>query len=128
MSKPTEICLFFFLRSVNSDGLTPLDVAFLSGNQDLVRLLLMHGATEGKQNYKIAIKNGKSTILINFRLDFSFRDEYETFRNPSVEFARRSRKTGSRAEALRQPRRFADQVTGTVGEAEKRLEKNACWF
>lgn len=38
----------FSLLSVNSDGLTPLDVAFLSNNRDLVRLLLTHGATEGK--------------------------------------------------------------------------------
>ncbi|XP_022170944.1 uncharacterized protein LOC111034176 isoform X1 [Myzus persicae] len=34
------------VNSVNSDGLTPLDVAFLSNNRDLVRLLLAHGATE----------------------------------------------------------------------------------
>lgn len=106
-------------------------MAFLSGNQDLVRLLLMHGATEGKQNYKNAIKNGikvQHYQSSSCSLLLSFRDEYETFRNASVEFTRRSRKTGSRAEALRQPRRFADQVTGTVGEAEKRLEKNAYWF
>lgn len=47
------------MRSVNTDGLTPLDVAFLSGNPDLVRLLLMHGATKGKPNDKSAIKNRK---------------------------------------------------------------------
>ncbi|XP_025415645.1 ankyrin repeat and fibronectin type-III domain-containing protein 1 isoform X2 [Sipha flava] len=34
------------VNSVNSDGLTPLDVAFLSNNRELVRLLLIHGATE----------------------------------------------------------------------------------
>lgn len=39
----------FFVRSVNSDGLTPLDVAFLSNNRELVRLLLANGATEGKK-------------------------------------------------------------------------------
>lgn len=42
------------MLSVNSDGLTPLDVAFLSNNRDLVRLLLAHGATEGK---RLKIKN-----------------------------------------------------------------------
>lgn len=36
------------MYSVNSDGLTPLDVAFLSNNRELVRLLLAHGAMEGK--------------------------------------------------------------------------------
>lgn len=41
---------FFGLRSVNSDGLTPLDVAFLSNNRELVRLLLAYGAMEGKLN------------------------------------------------------------------------------
>ncbi|XP_050538090.1 ankyrin repeat and fibronectin type-III domain-containing protein 1 isoform X9 [Daktulosphaira vitifoliae] len=34
------------VNSVNSDGLTPLDVAFLGNDHELVRLLLSHGATE----------------------------------------------------------------------------------
>ncbi|XP_050433314.1 ankyrin repeat and fibronectin type-III domain-containing protein 1 isoform X2 [Adelges cooleyi] len=34
------------VNSVNSDGLTPLDVAFLGNDRELVRLLLSHGATE----------------------------------------------------------------------------------
>lgn len=44
------IVFFFFVRSVNSDGLTPLDVAFLSNNRELVRLLLANGATEGNKS------------------------------------------------------------------------------
>jgi ankyrin repeat protein len=51
-----------FVHSVNSDGLTPLDVAFLSNNRELVRLLLIHGATEGKVNRKYSISIQIETI------------------------------------------------------------------
>lgn len=43
------LIIVYSLYSVNSDGLTPLDVAFLSNNRELVRLLLSYGAMEGKR-------------------------------------------------------------------------------
>ena len=35
------------LSALNNDGFSPLDLAFMTGRPDLVRLLLEHGATEG---------------------------------------------------------------------------------
>lgn len=35
--------------SLNSDGLSPLDVAVLSNNRSMTKMLLQHGATEGNK-------------------------------------------------------------------------------
>ncbi len=35
------------LSALTNDGFTPLDLAFMTGRTELVRLLLEHGATEG---------------------------------------------------------------------------------
>ncbi|XP_031618328.1 uncharacterized protein LOC116337694 isoform X3 [Contarinia nasturtii] len=37
------------INSLNSDGLSPLDVAVLSNNRSLTKMLLQHGATEGNK-------------------------------------------------------------------------------
>ncbi|XP_037909834.1 uncharacterized protein LOC119650787 isoform X3 [Hermetia illucens] len=37
------------VNSLNSDGLSPLDVAVLSNNRSMTKMLLQHGATEGSQ-------------------------------------------------------------------------------
>ena len=37
------------INSYNSDGLSLLDVALLTSNVDMVKLLAKHGATEGLQ-------------------------------------------------------------------------------
>lgn len=113
------------MRSVNSDGLTPLDVAFLSNNRELVRLLLANGATEGNESNSELEK--KIIHPISSAAFFS-RDEYEKFGNALNEFTRGSRKTRFGAQTLRQSRQFANQVAGTVGETEKRLEKDAYRF
>ena len=39
----------FFSFSVNSDGLSPLDVAVLSNNRSLAKMLVTFGAQEGNQ-------------------------------------------------------------------------------
>ncbi len=35
------------LSATNADGFSPLELAFMTGRPELVRLLLEHGATEG---------------------------------------------------------------------------------
>lgn len=42
--------VFFRICSVNSDGLTPLDVASLSNNRSMTKVLLQHGALQGSQS------------------------------------------------------------------------------
>lgn len=37
------------VNSVNSDGLAPLDVAVLSNNRSMTKMLLQHGATDRSQ-------------------------------------------------------------------------------
>lgn len=39
----------FIIYSVNSDGLSPLDVAVLSNNRPLAKMLVTFGAQEGNQ-------------------------------------------------------------------------------
>jgi len=40
---------YFVIYSVNSDGLSPLDVAVLSNNRPLAKMLVAFGAQEGNQ-------------------------------------------------------------------------------
>lgn len=39
----------FFFNSINTDGLSALDVAVLSNNRSMTKMLLQHGALEGSQ-------------------------------------------------------------------------------
>lgn len=41
------------VNSLNSDGLAPLDVAVLSNNRPMTKMLLQHGAYEGGKGMKI---------------------------------------------------------------------------
>lgn len=43
-----HIFVFFFVCSVTGDGLTLLEMAVIQGNQQLLRLLQTHGATENQ--------------------------------------------------------------------------------
>lgn len=43
------VFLFVFFNSINTDGLSALDVAVLSNNRSMTKMLLQHGALEGSQ-------------------------------------------------------------------------------
>lgn len=46
----TSLCFSFcFFNSINTDGLSALDVAVLSNNRSMTKMLLQHGALEGSQ-------------------------------------------------------------------------------
>jgi hypothetical protein len=46
-----------FAYSVNSDGLTPLDVASLSNNRSMTKILLQHGALQGPKSSSESLGN-----------------------------------------------------------------------
>jgi hypothetical protein len=56
---------FLFAYSVNSDGLTPLDVASLSNNRSMTKILLQHGALQGPQSSSESLGNYLSSLMFD---------------------------------------------------------------
>lgn len=56
----------FYSCSVNSDGLSPLDVAVLIGNKPMAKILVAFGAQEGNQCELHGLKIGFDIVYFHF--------------------------------------------------------------
>lgn len=102
--------LFRIFISVNSDGLTPLDVAVLSNNRSMTKMLLQNGAREGnkckQENEHISFSLLCATIDSN-SLSYFFLFHFYLSRNSWIigstfeQFGAWSRKSCSRIEWIR---------------------------